>query len=83
MIIGRSIAMWGLLPSPAAVVALDDAGSSRLSGRPRMMCAAAHARHVSRQPSSAAPQAVSGQPTVLAKPASKVMPVMDERASNP
>jgi hypothetical protein len=83
MIIGRSIAMWGLLPLSAETATPDDVGSSRLSGRPRTMCAAAHTRHISRQPSSAAPQAVSGQPTVLAKPASKVMPVMDERAATP
>ena len=36
-----------------------------------------------RQPISLAPHAVSGQPIVLANPASKVMPVMAERASNP
>ena len=39
-------------------------------------CGAAQAKQVSRQPISAAPQAVSGQPTVLAKPAIRVMPVM-------
>ena len=59
-------------------------GSSRkLQGRPITTCAAAHNRQVSRQPIPAAPQAVSGQATVLAKPASSVMPVIAPRASLP
>ena len=44
---------------------------------------AAQARQVSRQPMVEAPQAVSGQPIVLAKPASRVMPVIAPRASVP
>ena len=36
-----------------------------------------------REKAAAPPHAVSGQPTVLANPASNVMPVMAERASNP
>ena len=53
----------------------------RFSGNPTTRWAADQARHVSRQPSSLAPHAVSGQPTVLANPAMSVMPVMAERAS--
>ena len=44
---------------------------------------AAHAMHATRQPSAPAIQAVSGQPTVLAKPAMSVMPVMGVRAAWP
>jgi hypothetical protein len=40
------------------------------------MCAAAQAKHVPRQPIASRPNELSGQPTVLAKPAIRVMPVI-------
>ena len=55
----------------------------RFSGNPSPRCSRAHAAQAQRQPSSASKSAVSGQPTVLAKPASSVMPVMAPRASRP
>lgn len=55
----------------------------KFSGSPRIRWAADQARQVSRHPSSLAPHAVNGQPTVLAKPAMSVMPVIADRASVP
>ena len=57
------------------------AGSmKKLMGRPIRICAAAQAKQVLRQPMVSRPQAVSGQPTVEAKPAISVMPVIERRA---
>lgn len=55
----------------------------RLSGSPTNMWIAAHAKHVSRQPKCASPQALRGHPIVLANPANSVMPVIEERAPGP
>ena len=55
----------------------------RLSGRQMKRCKATQPRHAPRQPHSASISAESGQPTVLAKPAISVMPVMLLRASLP
>ena len=55
----------------------------KLMGRPIRICAAAQAKQVLRQPMVCSPQAVSGHPTVEAKPASSVMPVMERRALSP
>ncbi|MNJ66022.1 hypothetical protein D3C77_620660 [compost metagenome] len=55
----------------------------RFSGRPRTICAAAQTRQVPRQPSAASSQPLIGQHTVLANPASKVIPVIAPRASRP
>jgi hypothetical protein len=40
-------------------------------------------RHAARQPNWASRNADSGHPTVLAKPAIKVMPVIGSRAARP
>src|SRR5690606_39533076 len=50
-------------------------GNEALSGRPTNRCRPAQAKQAPRQPNSASSRVVSGQPTVLAKPAIKVMPV--------
>jgi hypothetical protein len=47
------------------------------------MCAAAQAKQVLRQPIVSSPHAVSGHPTVEAKPAIRVMPVIERRAASP
>ena len=47
------------------------------------MCSAAQIRQASRQPYCASRKAESGQPTVLAKPAISVMPVIGPRAARP
>ena len=57
--------------------------SSRFKGSPITMCSAAQMRHAARQPNCASRKAESGHPTVLAKPAIKVMPVIDPRAARP
>ena len=80
----RSIGTCGLTAPATLDAALRNRGRiSRLSGSPRTRCATAQAKHVPRQPSVASPHAVSGQPTVLAKPAMSVMPVIEDRASCP
>ena len=80
----RSIGMCGLTAVSTAAFAPAIGGSiRRLSGRPISRCAAAQAKQVLRQPMVSSPQAVSGHPTVLAKPASRVMPVMARRAWSP
>ncbi|MCY1554952.1 hypothetical protein D9M68_915660 [compost metagenome] len=58
-------------------------GKDALSGSPSSRCRPAQHRQAPRQPSSCSSHAVSGQPTVLAKPAIRVMPVMLLRASWP
>ena len=55
-------------------------GNPLCSGRPSTRCSAAQPRQVPRQPNVSSPHCVSGQPTVLAKPAISVMPVMALRA---
>jgi len=57
--------------------------SSRFRGSPITMCSAAQIRHAARQPNCASRNAESGHPTVLAKPAIKVMPVIGPRAARP
>jgi hypothetical protein len=47
------------------------------------MYSAAQIRHAARQPNCASRKADSGHPTVLAKPAIKVMPVIGPRAARP
>jgi hypothetical protein len=47
------------------------------------MCGAAQMRHAARQPNCASRNAESGHPTVLAKLAIKVMPVIGPRAVRP
>ena len=58
-------------------------GSHRFSGSPSSRCSAAQPQQAPRQPHSDSINADSGQPTVLAKPAISVMPVMALRASAP
>ena len=55
----------------------------KLIGRPIRICAAAQAKQVLRQPMVSSPQADSGHPTVEAKPAISVMPVIERRAASP
>jgi len=57
--------------------------SSRFKGSPIRTCSAAQTRHAARQPNCASRKAESGHPTVLAKPAIKVMPVIGPRAARP
>ncbi|CRE20850.1 Uncharacterised protein [Bordetella pertussis] len=76
----------GRVPSCAAgasglgVSAATALGSQAFNGRPIIKCKAAQPRHAPRQPNSVSIQAESGQPTVLAKPAISVIPVMAPRA---
>ena len=80
----RSIGICGLIAVAAETFASFTAGSmKKLSGRPIRICARAQAKQVSRQPIVSRPKAVSGHPTVLAKPASRVIPVIDLRALSP
>ncbi len=58
-------------------------GNPPLSGKPTSRCKAAQPKHAPRQPHCNSIQADSGQPTVLAKPAIRVMPVMAPRAPWP
>ena len=58
-------------------------GSSAFSGSPTSRCSAAQPRQAPRQPCWPSIQALSGQPTVLAKPAISVMPVIGLRAAWP
>ena len=71
------------LPRPAGGGGGAFGTSSRLIGRPIIRCNAAQARHAPRQPNASMKKALVGQPTVLAKPANRVMPVMALRASLP
>ncbi len=80
----RSIGMCGLMAAAMAAFAPATGGSiNQLIGSPIRMCAAAQAKQVLRQPMVSSPHAVSGHPTVEAKPAIKVMPVMERRALSP
>jgi hypothetical protein len=54
-----------------------------LIGSPIRICAAAQAKQVLRQPMVSSPSADSGHPTVDAKPAISVMPVIERRAASP
>ena len=56
---------------------------NRLTGRQTNRLTAAHPKQAPRQPNAPSSQAESGQPTVLAKPAIKVIPVIALRASRP
>ena len=56
---------------------------SRFKGSPITMCSAAQMRDAARHPNCASRKAESGHPTVLAKPAIKVMPVIGPRAARP
>ena len=58
-------------------------GSRRFSGMPSTRCSSAQDRQAPRQPRCASSKVDSGQPTVLAKPAINVMPVMALRESLP
>src|SRR3546814_7603351 len=58
----------------------DVCSSDLFSGIPTNRCSAAQLRQAVRQPNSTSSQAERGQPTVLAKPANKVIPVMALRA---
>src|SRR5467141_336412 len=73
--------------SPATSVARAGGGtrgiSNRFNGSPITICSAAQMRHAARQPNCASRKADSGHPTVLAKPANKVMPVIGPRAARP
>ena len=83
-IIGRSIGICGFTALATAALAPCTAGSmKKLMGSPSRMCAAAQAKQVLRQPICSSPSAVSGQPTVEAKPAISVMPVIERRAASP
>ena len=56
---------------------------SRFIGRPMTRCRTAQATQAPRQPKCSMNNALAGQPTVLAKPAKSVMPVIALRASRP
>jgi hypothetical protein len=58
-------------------------GNDAFSGSPSSRCRAAQVKQAPRQPNCASSNADSGQPTVLAKPAISVMPVMALRESCP
>src|SRR5436305_13915315 len=57
--------------------------TSQLSGIETSRFTPAQIRQASRQPKACSNQAEAGQPTVLAKPAISVMPVIAARASRP
>jgi hypothetical protein len=83
-IIVRSIGMCDFTTGPEVCRSGTVFGRrNMLSGRPINMCAAAQAKHVPRQPIASRPNELSGQPTVLAKPAIRVMPVIAFRALSP
>ena len=67
----------------AAFAPFTTGSISRLIGSPIRICAAAQAKQVLRQPMVSRPQADSGQPTVEAKPAISVIPVIERRAASP
>ena len=56
---------------------------SRLSGSPISRLSAAQTRQAPRQPTLASSNADNGHPTVLAKPAIRVIPVIGPRAARP
>jgi len=56
---------------------------SRLSGKPIRTCNPAQIKQAVRHPYCASSSADNGQPTVLAKPAISVMPVIGPRAALP
>ena len=60
-----------------------DLGSNAFSGTPSTRWSAAQVKQAPRQPMCVSRKAESGQPTVLAKPAISVMPVIAPRASRP
>jgi hypothetical protein len=57
--------------------------SNRLNASPITICNAAQMKHVARQPNCASRKADNRHPTVLAKPAIKVIPVIGPRAARP
>src|SRR5260370_33281726 len=73
--------------SPIFALAAGSGGAggstSQLSGIATSRFSAAQIRQASRQPKACSNHAEAGQPTVLAKPAIKVIPVIDARASRP
>ncbi len=73
---------WPVAPFGAGA-ARSAAGNIALSGKPMTKCRPAHTRQAPRHPMVASSQAVNGHPTVLAKPANNVMPVMVRRACRP
>src|SRR4051812_49655924 len=79
----RSSGRCGFAAALACLAPLIVGSKKKLSGRPISILAAAQAKQVSRQPIWARPQAVSGQPTVDAKPAISVMPVIGFVGSGP
>ena len=85
--LARTIIVHGM-PEGAACSGAFSGGSgcafgtrSRFIGRPITRCSIAQARHAPRQPNAWMKDALNGQPTVLAKPANSVMPVIALRAS--
>src|SRR5216684_795235 len=87
--------MIGIAPRGGSAVSTSDARASsessggaggmisQLSGSAANRLRAAQIRQASRQPNACSNQADAGQPTVLAKPAIKVIPVIEARASLP
>ena len=71
------------IPSLTRAAGAARAGSGAGLGQSDQKCMAAHTRHQARQPKLASKKADNGHPTVLAKPAIRVMPVMGPRASRP
>ena len=72
----RSIVISGLFGSSEVVAWFGVPGRKmRFNGRPIKMCAAAQAKQVSRHPMLSRPDALNGQPIVLAKPASRVIEI--------
>ena len=74
-------------PSSSAIAALAGGGAggtrNRFSGSPSTRCSPAQARQAPRQPTTSSSTAETGQPTVLAKPAIRVIPVIGPRAARP
>ncbi len=79
---GGKVACCSGLPAASVSVGASRSsdGSIALSGNGTTRCRPAHTRHAPRHPMVLTSQAVTGQPTVLAKPANRVMPVMVRRA---
>ena len=67
----------------SAAAALVPFGSHAFSGKATARWISAQPRHASRQPHVTSISPESGQPTVLANPAIRVMPVIGPRASLP
>ena len=67
----------------ALAEAITGGSMKKLSGRPITIWAAAQAKQVLRQPMVSSPHALNGHPTVEAKPAISVMPVIERRAASP